>query len=252
MQTKPQRVLIVDDEESFADLIANELSTAFGYRAITAYGGSTAINLLKTEKFDVVLLDYRMPEVSGLNVLQWMHEQKMETPVIMFTAAGSEHVSVEAMKLGAYDYVRKEHVDIEHLPYLLNGVYERYLFRKEKERLEKEEAEFAQRAAAIEMFHNTVASIAHYVNNALVVLEMQTLNQEFALKNLAPPERREQVAQSFTAIRAEFRIISTGIKALTGFSDIIYSKPGTEKEMPKLQDELQKTLENIQKLSAII
>lgn len=252
MQTKPQRVLIVDDEESFADLIANELSTAFGYEAITAYGGSTAINLLKIEKFDVILLDYKMPKVTGLNVLQWMHEQKMETPVIMFTAAGSEHVAVEAMKLGAYDYVRKEHVDIEHLPYLLNGVYERYLFRKEKEWREKEEQEFEKRASAIEMFHNTVASIAHYVNNALVVLEMHTLNQEFTLKNLAAPERKEQVAASFTQTRAEFKIIATGIKALTGFSDIIYSRPGIEKEMPKLQEELQKTLEDIQKLSAII
>lgn len=252
MQTKPQHILIVDDEEVFADVVAKKLSTTPGYQAIPAYSGSAAIDLLKTEKFDVILLDYKMPGVSGLNIFQWMHEQKMETPVIMFTAAGSENIAVEAMKLGAYDYVRKDHVDIEHIPHLIDSVYERYLFRKEKERLEKAEQEFQIRASAIEMFHKIVTPIGLYMNTTLAVLEMQTVNQWYFLEKFVPPERKEHFERSFAKTRAAFKSISLGIKALTDFSDIVYSKPVIEKEISKVQEELQKTLTDLQKLTSTI
>ncbi|MBU1297887.1 MAG: hypothetical protein KKF20_07320 [Bacteroidetes bacterium] len=65
-----------------------------------------------------------------------MYEQKNETPVLMLTAAGTENIAVEAMKFGAYDYIRKEQLQFEVLPILINGVYQQFLFRKEKENKE--------------------------------------------------------------------------------------------------------------------
>ncbi len=243
-------VLLVDDEDSFRLVVKEVLSSLRGYQVIDCDSGEAAIQALKQDQFEIVILDYKMPEISGLNVLQWMNEQKMETPVIMLTAAGSETVAVEAMKLGAYDYVRKELVDIDHLPIIIKGVYERYLFRKEKEQREKEEQDLKIRMATIEMFHETVKSIAHYVNNALSVLEMHTLNQEYYLKNHVPSHQKEQVEKALGEMRAEFKIISIGIKALIGFSDIVYNKPGIEKEMPKIQKELQNTLRDLQTLGS--
>src|SRR5712692_6006413 len=252
MQTKPHHILIVDDEELFAEAVAKALTSTFGYHATAVNTGRAAVDLLKTGGFDVVLLDYKMPEMSGLNVLQSMHEEKMETPVVMLTGAGSEDIAVEAMKLGAYDYVRKEQVDIEHLPVLLNSVYERYLFRKEKERLEKEKLEIEKRAAVIGMFHTTVVSIAQYITNALTFLEMQEMNQEYALMQFVPAESVKRVEKSFADLHTKFRIIATGITALTGFSDVISRTPGVEVEMSKLRGDIQKTLADLQKLSSTI
>ena len=116
-------ILLVDDEETFVKMLAFHLKEHYGYRTSVAFSGKEAIHLLEEAHtgYDVVLLDYMMPDVNGLNVLQWMLEQKNQTPVIVLTAAGSEHVAVEALKLGAYDYVRKELIDILHLDILIRS-----------------------------------------------------------------------------------------------------------------------------------
>src|SRR3972149_1593679 len=108
--------------------------------------------------------------MSGLNVLQWMNEQKIETPVVMLTAAGSEIVAVEAMKYGAYDYIRKEQIDISHVPVILRGVNERFQFRKEKEQRESLEKERAASVMAIEAFHDTLATLAQIANTTMLML----------------------------------------------------------------------------------
>jgi DNA-binding NtrC family response regulator len=81
---------------------------------VVAMSGQEAINLMRTDRdgFDVIVLDYLMPDLNGLDVLRWMHEAGVETPAFILTAAGSESVAVEAMKLGAYDYCRKEGVQV--------------------------------------------------------------------------------------------------------------------------------------------
>jgi len=129
----PLRLLIVDDDDAFRLALKSAMDDS-GYSVESCDCGEAGINILRASVFDVVILDYRMPGISGLNVLQWMHEQKMETPVIMLTAVGSENIAVEAMKLGAYDYFAKDTIDIFHLPIAINSAYECFLFKKEKMR----------------------------------------------------------------------------------------------------------------------
>lgn len=134
-------LLMVDDDDAFRIAMKQAISESGKYKVRSADSGESALEALQHDQFDVIVLDYRMPGISGLNVLQWMHEQKIDTPVVMMTAAGSESVAVEAMKLGAYDYVRKEQIDIDHIGILIDGVVERHLFRKEKEHREAIERE---------------------------------------------------------------------------------------------------------------
>ncbi|MGH2568261.1 MAG: response regulator, partial [Bacteroidota bacterium] len=163
-------VLLVDDEDSFRLVLKEVLSSIPEFEVLDCDSGEGAIEMLKQSPIDLVVLDYKMPRVSGLNVLQWMSEQKMETPVIMLTAAGSETVAVEAMKLGAYDYVRKETIDINHVPIVMRGVYERFQFRKEKEQREHLEKERSASVIAIEAFHDTLATLAQISNTTLSML----------------------------------------------------------------------------------
>lgn len=215
-----KNILVIDDDDGFRLSLVTVLDTD-EMTATPCASGEEAIQLMSKQTFDVVLLDYKMPGMNGLNVLQWMHEQKIETPVIMLTAAGSEYVAVEAMKLGAYDYVRKEMVDIEHLPVTINGVYERYLFRKEKQRREEEEKEREKNAAAIKMFGDTVASIGHYVNNALTVLSMNLTEHERELALYVPEVQREKFRQAFGELRQEFSIVAAGVRSMLNLSTVV-------------------------------
>ncbi len=130
------KILLVDDEEPFRKILSDFLNSTNLYEIYSCESGEEAILLINQNHFDVIILDYKMAGVSGLNVMHWMHEQKIEIPVIMLTAAGSEQVAVEAMKFGAYDYIRKEQLQFEVLSILINSVYQQFLFRKEKENRE--------------------------------------------------------------------------------------------------------------------
>jgi CheY-like chemotaxis protein len=242
---RPQNILLVDDEKDFADLLARELEESFGYKVNVCGSGEEALDVLTRESFDVILLDYKLPGISGLAVLQWLNEQKIETPVIFFTAYGPESVVDAATKLGAYDFIRRENLDHEHLPVLLNGTYERFLFRKEKERRDKEQRELETRIAAIEMFRNTVDSIAHYVNHALSILAMDTSHYEKILSDIAP-EAREQVQRAFDEMRQEMKIIEAGMKSMLSLSDMVYAKYSGEKDISELQSQLQQALQLLQ------
>jgi two-component system response regulator PilR (NtrC family) len=100
------RVLVVDDEQSMRDLLAIMLRQA-GYEVSVADGGETAIEALKAESFDLILTDLRMRKVDGMAVLKAAKEHSPRTVVLVVTAYASTETAVEAMKLGAYDYVTK-------------------------------------------------------------------------------------------------------------------------------------------------
>src|SRR5262245_12203861 len=100
------RVLIVDDEKSMRDLLSITLEKE-GYDVDTAAGGELAIEMLHRETVDAVITDLRMPKVDGLQVLRAAKEISPDIAVIVITAVASTETAVEAMKLGAYDYLTK-------------------------------------------------------------------------------------------------------------------------------------------------
>ena len=100
------RILVVDDEKSMRDILAISLSKE-GYEVTVAEGGDAAVEISRREQFDAVITDLRMPRTDGLQVLRTIKERTPETAVIMVTAVGSTETAIEAMRLGAYDYITK-------------------------------------------------------------------------------------------------------------------------------------------------
>ncbi len=100
------RILVVDDERSMREVLFSMLKNE-GYDVTVAEGGETAIEAVRRETFDAIITDVRMPKVDGLQVLKATKELSPGTVVIMITAFGSSETAVEAMKLGAYDYITK-------------------------------------------------------------------------------------------------------------------------------------------------
>ncbi len=100
------RILVVDDERSMRDLLNIMLRQA-GYDVTLAEGGERAIDALRSDPFDLVITDLRMRKVDGLAVLRAAKELSPQTVVLVVTAYASTETAVDAMKLGAYDYITK-------------------------------------------------------------------------------------------------------------------------------------------------
>ncbi len=125
------RVLIVDDEPTYR-LILSQTLKGCGHYTEACDTGDAAIDLLKKNNYDVVLLDYKMPGTSGINVLQWMYGMKMDTPVIIITGYGSEEIALEAWKWGAKDYFVKGKSDMSQLPALVLKVYKQVVSERQR------------------------------------------------------------------------------------------------------------------------
>ncbi len=122
-------VLIVDDEHTLARS-AKAFLADHGYEAEVTDTGEQALDLLQTLQPDVVFADVRLPGMSGLDLLQRIREFDPVIPVIMLTAYGSIAGAVEAVKLGAFDYVKKP-VDLEELKLLADRARENGLLKRE-------------------------------------------------------------------------------------------------------------------------
>ncbi len=100
------RILLVDDEPSILSVLCTVLK-AENYEVVPASDGQRAIELIKSEDFDLVISDIRMTPVNGIDILKAVHQERPETSAIMLTAYGSVETAIEALKLGAFDYVTK-------------------------------------------------------------------------------------------------------------------------------------------------
>lgn len=128
------KVLVVDDESSVRTAL-NKFLVKKGYEVVEAPNGKKALVEYKVEQPDAVLLDIRMPGMSGMEVLRAIHEQEPNTIVIMTTAVNEVESAVEAMKLGAYDYLIKP-VDVNQLLASLERANQHLGLKREVERLQ--------------------------------------------------------------------------------------------------------------------
>jgi len=106
MSSKQATILVVDDERNIVDLLSEDLAEE-GYNCATAPTGEKALERLSTSNFDAMLLDLKLPGISGMDVLKEAKSNYPETIVIVVTAAGDAQTAVEAMKIGAIDYITK-------------------------------------------------------------------------------------------------------------------------------------------------
>jgi len=100
------RLLVVDDEESIREFLEIMLRKE-GYDIVCAKDGQEAIDVLKKKSFDMVISDLQMPNVNGMELLKFVKTDYPEMTFMMITAFGTTETAVEAMKMGAYDYITK-------------------------------------------------------------------------------------------------------------------------------------------------
>src|SRR5262245_39636473 len=123
------KVLVVEDDERIRSLFEDTLAT-LGYQVTTASTGGQAIALIQGQLFDTVLCDIRMPEMDGLEILREIKRHDPSVEVVMVTGYPAVNTAVEALKLGAYDYLAKP-VRLDELQHVMARLTERRLLRRE-------------------------------------------------------------------------------------------------------------------------
>jgi len=134
------RILAVDDQLYFR-VFLEDLLQQEGYQVSTASGGEEALHLLERESFDVILTDLVMPGMDGSELVQRVKEQDADQEIIVVTSVGDVKTAVDAMKLGATDYLLKP-IDRSALLRALDQILRRRRIREEHARLMAENLEF--------------------------------------------------------------------------------------------------------------
>jgi two-component system NtrC family response regulator/two-component system response regulator HydG len=143
-------ILIIEDDEA-ARISLKAILSLEGYSVREAENAVQALALLKEKQFDVLLVDYRLPDMNGIELIKQALAVSRDAIPIMITGAVSLENAVEAMRIGAHDYLVKP-VNMEELKkILLNVIIERDEFRKGKER-----------------FHQVVVELEHPDSDALI------------------------------------------------------------------------------------
>jgi two-component system, NtrC family, response regulator AtoC len=170
-----KRVLVVDDEENIR-LVLRTFLRRQGYEVEVAASGEDALRLIDSFGPDVVITDVRMPKVGGLDLLSTLRAKGSEATVIVMSAYGSHDQALEAIMLGAYDYVSKPFAPEEVL-LCLRKAEERENLRRENRALRQEIQSTSRfenilsKSPAMELIFRTIAKVSDYKTTVLITGE---------------------------------------------------------------------------------
>jgi len=162
----PSIILVVEDDEGLSRLIQKNLQRA-GSQTESALNGSDAITYILNNQTKLLLLDYRLPDMSGKQVIETLAEQQRIVPFIIMTGHGDEKVAVEMMKLGARDYLVKDAEFLNVLPSVVNRVLGQLEI---EERLNETETKLKE---SEEKYHNLI----EFANVGIIAVENDKIIQ---------------------------------------------------------------------------
>ena len=138
----PYRLFVVDDDKHYARLLSYRLDKEAAHEVEVYHSGEEVLEALAQNTMpDLILLDIMMPGIDGIETLGRIRKQWVDLPVVMISAQGNVETAVEAMRLGAYDYITKGQDDLVKLDKIVEHIKERVLLAREVENLRGEVAQ---------------------------------------------------------------------------------------------------------------
>ncbi len=126
-----ETIFVIDDNREIANFWARKLLPSLGYKTLVAYDGKTALKMLDKNPVSLLIVDYELPDMTGLDILKLVNQNGQPIPAIMITAHGSEQVVVDAFRYGAQDYLTKP-VNEEQLRLAIDRVLNQARLLREK------------------------------------------------------------------------------------------------------------------------
>ncbi|GKS57180.1 acetoacetate metabolism regulatory protein AtoC [Nitrospira sp.] len=173
-----EKILVVDDEPSLRDVLSIMLKKA-GYATNTASDGEEAVTQIGKEIYDLVITDLKMPGMGGMDVLKAVKSSSPDTVVLVVTAFGSAESAVEAMKLGAYDYLTKP-FQIDEVQLTIRNALEKRRLSTENMLLKREMASHSSLSSiigqsdAMQKVFDVIVKVADTRSNVLICGESGT------------------------------------------------------------------------------
>jgi putative nucleotidyltransferase with HDIG domain len=170
MSSKKIKILTIDDEYLIRETISDYLED-FGYEVIQAENGKKGIDVFRSERPDLILVDLRMPEMDGLDVLSVICKEAPQIPIIMVSGTGILQDAIEAIRKGAWDYVSKPIQDMAVLDYAVNRSLERAQLLRENESYKKHlEEKVLKRTKELEKSNAQLRSTLEDIVESLSIL----------------------------------------------------------------------------------
>ena len=199
-------VLLVDDEPGILDVLGRFARRA-GFDVVTCSGGQQAIEYLAAHRVDVAMIDLRMPEIGGLEVLRAIREADARCQAILMTGFATIDTAVEAIKLGAMDYLNKP-LDFARVEQLLTGVREEIDRRKNLMAIETDVAKRLEfcgmvgRSPVMQELFGLVRRLAPHVHAAMITGETGTGKELVAraLHSMGPRRDKRFVTINCSAV----------------------------------------------------
>ena len=175
-------ILIIDDDSDLLFLLQEFLSSE-GYQIRQASNGAEGLALASTVNPDLIILDWHMPFINGLETLELLRQSGDQTPVLFMTTFNSTETAVQAFRLGVHHYLPK--------PFDLDNMRETIAAALHETKLKHEQETLQRDLIAAEAVQQTVVTLAHHINNQLMVvqasfsLQVEMLAQERDLQQRA-------------------------------------------------------------------
>ena len=203
-------ILVVDDESSIRENLERLLRSS-GYEPVGAADGQEALDRASEREFELVLLDIKMPVLSGIDVLRRLRSDRPDTCVIMATAVADVEKAVETMKLGAYDYILKPFNMDDVLLRVERALERSRLMQREREYQRLLEREVKEKTDQLQKrFFELVQSLAREHTMALELEALRRAKQKKGLFSSLPPELQQPTASVEEFAQALIQVLQSG------------------------------------------
>ncbi|MEZ5358712.1 MAG: response regulator [Candidatus Zixiibacteriota bacterium] len=164
---KTMQIALIEDNRFHAILFEQAVREKFpGSRVFVFDTGQKFLPTLKNGKYDLICMDFHLPDINGLDLLALIRVETTDTPVVIITGAGNEQVAVEAMKAGATDYITKTGDYSETIPRVIRQSYKKQKLIIKNRRLEAK----ARAAEKLETITTMTSTLNHEINNPLMAI----------------------------------------------------------------------------------
>lgn len=174
MADKKIKILLIDDDADYARIVRQLLSPyqAYTFELIQVDRAERAMELLRTSPdIDLILMDYYMPQINGLQITQKIKDERIDLPIIFLTSHKDYRAVVDAMKQGAEDYLLKEDLRDSILPRTVIHTLEKWHLKRKIAEAQKQALLLEKKTEAIK---ELVVTMCHEFNNPLAAIKIST------------------------------------------------------------------------------
>ena len=246
-------ILLIEDNPDHAFLVRKSISESLKSQVDVVETCEAGIAKVQLKPYDLVISDYNLPQMSGLDFLKAVKELGIKVPVILLTGQGDEKVAVAAMQSGAYNYVVKDEICYTILPRVISETLHKFESDKEKERLQQE---IREKSAALEdanrelkkldeMKSQFISSVSHEFRNPLnSILE----SLELILDGIVDPNS-EKGKRILEIAKSSVNRLAVLVNDLLDFSKLEAGKMKMEKEGVDIRRVIRESIDSIRPLA---